>query len=95
MQFKLILETSQYHEMWCDKKCCEEDVHWVVKNIPGKGRGIMAIKNIPPLTRILVDSHYKNENRTHETCSRTVLFNHSCSPNAVKIKWGPGDLHDV
>jgi len=45
-----------YHR--CQLDCCEEDVDWKVEAVPGKGLGVIALRDIPPLTRIMVDRGY-------------------------------------
>jgi hypothetical protein len=48
-------KTGQGHSSWCDVPCGEEDLDWMVTSIPGKGHGLIAIKDIPSKSRILVD----------------------------------------
>ena len=46
---------GQGHKNWFHLDCGEEDIDWEVKSIPGKGLGIVAKKEIPPLYRIIVE----------------------------------------
>ncbi len=52
---------GQGHASWCGLECGEEDVDWRVDLIPGKGRGLIAIKDIPLKSRIIVDGWVKFE----------------------------------
>ena len=36
----------------------EEDLDWKVEAIPGKGLGIVALRDFPALTRVMVDRGY-------------------------------------
>jgi hypothetical protein len=49
---------GQYHKIWCKVNCCEEGVDWEVAEVPGKGLGMIALRDIPPLTRILVEKSH-------------------------------------
>ena len=49
---------GQGHVDWCKLDCCEEDIDWQVKPIPGKGLGVVAIKNIAAGRRIMVEHAY-------------------------------------
>ena len=49
---------GQGHKNWCKVSCCEEDVDWKIEEIPGKCVGLIALKYIPALTRVLVDRVY-------------------------------------
>ena len=44
---------GQGHKIWCKLDCCEEDIDWKVQEAPGKG--LVALNDIPPLTRIIVE----------------------------------------
>jgi hypothetical protein len=46
---------GQGHKNWCKVACCEEDVDWKVQEVPGKGLGLVALKDIPAMARVLVD----------------------------------------
>jgi hypothetical protein len=46
---------GQGHKNWCKVSCCEEDVDWKVQKVPGKGLGLVALKDIPKLARVVVD----------------------------------------
>ena len=46
---------GQGHKNWCTVEYGEEDLDWFVTDIPGKGLGIKAKRNIPALYRIIVD----------------------------------------
>jgi hypothetical protein len=39
-------------------ECCEEDLDWKIQEIPGKGLGVVALRDIPAKTRIMVDRGY-------------------------------------
>ena len=53
---------GQSHKIWCKVDCCEEDFDWKVEEVPGKGLGLIALRDIPPLTRIMVEkAHTWNE----------------------------------
>jgi len=57
-------EQGQGHKNWCQVSCCEEDVDWKVEEVPGKGLGLIALKDIPALARVVVDRvHTFNECR--------------------------------
>ena len=43
---------------WCKLKCGEEDWDWKVVKIPGKGFGVVAVRDIPAKVRIMVDRAY-------------------------------------
>ncbi len=42
----------------CKLECGEEDLDWKVQSIPGKGFGIVALKDFPIMSRIMVDRAY-------------------------------------
>ena len=42
----------------CKLECGEEDLDWKVESIPGKGLGIVALKDFPLMARIMVDRAY-------------------------------------
>ena len=42
----------------CKLECGEEDLDWKVESIPGKGLGIVALKDFPAVARIMVDRAY-------------------------------------
>ncbi len=46
---------GQGHKNWCKVSCCEEDVDWKVQEVPGKGLGMVALKDIPAMARVVVD----------------------------------------
>ena len=46
---------GQGHKNWCKVSCCEEDVDWKVQEVPGKGLGLIALKDIPAMARVLVE----------------------------------------
>ena len=56
--FKRFRSYAYHLQNWCKLECCEEDVDWKVQEIPGKGLGIIALRDIPALTRIMVDRGY-------------------------------------
>jgi len=47
---------GQGHKNWCNIDCGEEDIDWKVCPIPGKLLGILALRNIPPRYRIIVET---------------------------------------
>jgi hypothetical protein len=51
---------GQCHRIWCKVECCEEDVDWEVRECPDKrkGLGIFALRDIPPMSRLLVDKTF-------------------------------------
>ena len=55
-----IIRTTQlfYLQNWCKIECGEEDKDWKIQEIPGKGLGIVALRDIPAKTRIMVDRAY-------------------------------------
>lgn len=46
---------GQGHKNWCRLNCGEEDIDWKVCPIVGKGLGIVAMRSLPVLYRIVVD----------------------------------------
>jgi len=48
-------KNGQGHKNWCGIECGEEDVDWAVTPIPGKGLGIVALRDIPAVYRIIVE----------------------------------------
>lgn len=54
-QLKDWTSVGQSHKIWCKVDCCEEDIDWKVEEVPGKGLGLIALRDIPPLTRIMVE----------------------------------------
>ena len=46
----------QGHQNWCKLSCCEQGLDWIVTLIPGKGVGIIALDDIPSLSRIIVEA---------------------------------------
>jgi hypothetical protein len=57
----LPLGQGQGHKNWCKVTCCEEDVDWKVEEVPGKGLGLIALKDIPASARVVVDRFYTFE----------------------------------
>jgi len=55
------LGQGQGHKDWCKVSCCEEDVDWKVQEVPGKGLGLIALKDIPAFARVVVDRFYTFE----------------------------------
>ena len=54
-----ITGTLQRHANWCAKcECGEEDIHWEVVPVPGKGLGVRAKKKLPTGFRIMADPVY-------------------------------------
>ena len=49
---------GQGHKNWCKVSCCEEDVDWKVEEVSGKGFGLVALKDISALARVVVDRFY-------------------------------------
>ena len=49
---------GQGHKNWCQVSCCEEDVDWKVEEVPGKGLGLIALRDIPASARVVVDRLY-------------------------------------
>ncbi len=41
----------------------EEDLDWKVESIPGKGLGVVALRDFPALSRIMVDRGYTRYNK--------------------------------
>jgi len=50
--------TGQNHKIWCDDRICEEDIDWEIRESPGKGLGVFALRDIPKNTKIIVDKGY-------------------------------------
>jgi len=46
---------GQGHKNWCGIDYGEEDVDWMVMPIPGKGLGLIALRDIPAVYRIIVE----------------------------------------
>jgi len=46
---------GQGHKNWCGIEYGEEDVDWMVTSIPGKGLGIVALRDIPAAYKIIVE----------------------------------------
>jgi len=46
---------GQGHKNWCKLLCGEEDLDWEVAEIPGKGLGLVAKREIPAKFRIMVE----------------------------------------
>ncbi len=53
-----LVEDNSSLSFRCKQDCCEEDVDWKVEAVPGKGLGIVALKDIQPLAKIMVDRGY-------------------------------------
>jgi hypothetical protein len=53
--------SGQGHKNWCKVACCEEDIDWKVQEVPGKGLGLVALKDIPAMARVVVDRYYTFE----------------------------------
>ncbi|OXA63451.1 SET domain-containing protein 5 [Folsomia candida] len=51
---------GQRHRKWCDLNCGEEDLDWKVVPVPGKGLGVIALRQIPAHSRIMVDGWRPN-----------------------------------
>jgi len=47
---------GQGHKNWCGIDCGEEDVDWAVVPVPGKGLGIVALRDIPKAYAIMVEA---------------------------------------
>jgi len=54
-------QDGQGHKNWCGIDCGEEDLDWSVVPIPGKGLGIVALRDIPALYRIIVEGGVHKE----------------------------------
>ena len=56
-------KAGQCHKIWCKVECCEEDLDWEVRKCPDKrkGLGIFALRDIPPLSRIIVEKAFTLE----------------------------------
>lgn len=52
---------GQGHKNWCHLECGEEDIDWKVCEVPGKGLGLVAMRQLPARFRIQVESCH-NEN---------------------------------
>ena len=48
-------------QFWCQLECGEEDLDWEIREIPGKGLGVVALRDIPAKTRIMVDRGYTKD----------------------------------
>jgi len=46
---------GQGHKNWCGTDCGEEDIDWMVTPIPGKGLGLVALRDIPAAYPIIVE----------------------------------------
>jgi hypothetical protein len=47
---------GQGHHGWCDLVCGEEDLDWMVRTVlGGKGLGVIALRDFPKGSRIMVD----------------------------------------
>ena len=51
-------EGGQGHKKWCKVGCGEEDVDWVIRDFPGRGKGLVALRDFPRGARIMVDRGY-------------------------------------
>jgi len=47
---------GQGHKNWCELDCGEEDLDWSVTAIPGKGLGIVALRDMPAAYKIIVEA---------------------------------------
>jgi len=47
---------GQGHKNWCGTNCGEEDVDWTVCPVPGKGLGIVTLRDIPAAYKIIVEA---------------------------------------
>lgn len=52
---------GQVHSLWCSLPCGEEDIDWAVKPIAGKGLGVVALRDMPRFTRIMVDGMRRDD----------------------------------
>ncbi len=52
------MEKGQGHKKWCKIESGEEDVDWVIRDIPKRGKGLIALRDFPRGTRIMVDRGY-------------------------------------
>jgi len=52
---------GQGHKLWCALECGEEDIDFEVKHIsPEKGRGVVALRDLPARFKILVDGELES-----------------------------------
>lgn len=68
--------SGQCHRIWCKLDCCEEDIDWKFQEVPGKGLRLVALRDIPPLTRIIVERGY-----TWDEARNNPLLAHLKPPN--------------
>eukprot|EP00276_Gloeochaete_wittrockiana_P008325 CAMPEP_0184659104 /NCGR_PEP_ID=MMETSP0308-20130426/28233_1 /TAXON_ID=38269 /ORGANISM="Gloeochaete witrockiana, Strain SAG 46.84" /LENGTH=327 /DNA_ID=CAMNT_0027098641 /DNA_START=995 /DNA_END=1978 /DNA_ORIENTATION=- len=47
---------GQGHKNWCQLECGEEGIDWKVCPVPGKGLGIVALRDLPMRYRIIVEA---------------------------------------
>jgi len=47
-------KNGQGHKNWCGTDCGEEDIDWIVTPVPGKGLGLVALRDIPAAYPIIV-----------------------------------------
>jgi hypothetical protein len=50
------LPRGQGHKNWCGIEYGEEDLDWKVAPVEGKGLGVVALRQFPAKTRIMVDA---------------------------------------
>jgi hypothetical protein len=81
-------ETGQCHRMWCKADCGEEDIDWKVQEIEGKGLGLIALKDIAPLSKIIVDRSYewdeiKDSPQLADLCPKNGTMTEKFGLNAI------------
>lgn len=87
------LGEGQGHKNWCGVEYGEEDIDWQMIYIPGLGMRVMALRDLPPLYRLIVDRDLnayqcvnmrgicaEKANCMYKRCS---VFPHDCDANAV------------
>jgi len=47
---------GQGHKNWCGIEYGEEDVDWMVTPVPGKGLGVIALRDMPAAYKIIVEA---------------------------------------
>jgi hypothetical protein len=50
------VQRGQGHKNWCGLDSGEEDLDWKVAPVEGKGLGVVALRQFPAKTRIMVDA---------------------------------------
>jgi len=87
---------GQGHKNWCGVDCGEEGLDWTVSAIPGKGLGIVALRDIPKAYRIIVEAPVE---KTHPGVKDLMPLNGSLDDKyrLNKFRWEgeDGDKEDV